>query len=255
MTRFKSLKKPPLSEEVEKQLRASINAGMYKPGDKLPSERELVDQFEVSRVTVRDALKRLQNLGLISTRRGVNAGAYVLEPSPQPFTLGIDNLIQMKRVNFAHLIEIRLYIEPDVARSAALSATPKDVQRLTELLDEAERYAASYPKQARMTNVRFHCEVAKTVQNALIVFLCESITQVYSAMLIELTHTKLDEKGIKKLISEHRNILEAITRKDPAEAFERTKSHLLETYNTYSRIMPGPRDSQVGKRIRYLAKL
>jgi GntR family transcriptional repressor for pyruvate dehydrogenase complex len=255
MRRFKSLKKPPLSEEVEKQLRASINAGMYKPGDKLPSERELVDQFEVSRVTVRDALKRLQNLGLISTRRGLNAGAYVLEPSPQPFTLGIDNLIQMRMVNFAHLIEIRLYIEPDVARSAALSATGKDVQRLTDLLDAAERYAADYPKQARLTNVRFHCEVAKTVQNALIVFLCESITQVYSAMLIELTHTKLDEKAIKKLISEHRNILEAIAHKKPHQAYERTKDHLLETYNTYSRIIPEPRDPQVGKRIRYLAKL
>ncbi|MBN1102994.1 MAG: FadR family transcriptional regulator [Deltaproteobacteria bacterium] len=255
MTRFKSLKKPPLSEEVEKQLRASINAGIYRPGDKLPSERELVDQFEVSRVTVRDALKRLQNLGLISTRRGLKAGAYVLEPSPQPFTLGIDNLIQMKMVNFAHLIEIRLYIEPDVARSAALSATGKDVKRLTALLDDAERYAASHPKQARMTNVRFHCEVAKTVQNALIVILCESITQVYSAMLIELTHTKLDEKGIRKLISEHRNILEAIALKKPREAYERTKTHLLETYNTYSRIMPGPTDPRVGKRIRYLATL
>jgi DNA-binding FadR family transcriptional regulator len=255
MARFKSLKKPPLSEEVEKQLRASINAGMYKPGDKLPSERELVDQFEVSRVTVRDALKRLQGLGLISTRRGLNAGAYVLEPSAQPFTLGIDNLIQMNRVNFGHLIEIRLYMEPDVAGSAALSATGKDVQRLTALLDEAERYASTNPKQARMTNVRFHCEVAKTVRNAMIVFLCESITQVYSAMQIELTQTKLDEKEILKLISEHRDILEAIARKEPEKARERTKNHLLETYNTYSKIMPGPRDLRVAKRIRYLAKL
>ena len=254
MARFKSLKKPPLSEEVEKQLRASINAGLYKPGDKLPSERELVDQFEVSRVTVRDALKRLQNLGMVSTRRGVNAGAYVLEPSAQPFTLGIDNLIQMKKVNFAQLIEIRLYIEPDVARSAALYATGKDVQRLTALLNEAERYASTNPKLARMTNVRFHCEVAKMLQNALIVFLCESITQVYSAMLIELTQTKLDEKGILKLVSEHRTILEAIAQKEPERAFEMTKRHLLETFDTYSKIMPGPRDLRVGKRIKYQAK-
>ena len=95
MAKFSSLKKPLLSKEVEAQLRASINAGTYKPGDKLPAERELVEQFQVSRVTVRDALRDLQSLGLISVKRGVNAGAYVSEPSPQPITQSLENLIQM----------------------------------------------------------------------------------------------------------------------------------------------------------------
>jgi GntR family transcriptional repressor for pyruvate dehydrogenase complex len=255
MAKFKSLKKPPLSVEAEKQLRASINAGIYKRGDKLPSERELVEQFQVSRVTVRDALKRLQGLGLVTIQRGINAGAYVSEPSPQPFTQGIDNLIQMKRVNFAHLIEIRLYIEPDVARSAALCRTDGDVQRLKGLLDQAEEFAAALPKKARLTNVMFHCEVAKIIGNSLIIYLCESITQVYSAMLIELTQTKLDEKGIRKLVSEHRSILEAIARRRPGEAYERTKRHLVETYHTYARILADRDEEAVRKRIMSFARL
>jgi len=111
MAKFKSVKQPVLSKEVEKQLRASINAGIYKPGDKLPSERELVEQFEVSRVTVRDALKSLQSLGLVSIRRGVNAGAYVSEPSPQAITQSIDALIQMKKVKLNPMLhEVSLYI-------------------------------------------------------------------------------------------------------------------------------------------------
>ena len=255
MTTFKSLKKPPLSKEVEEQLRRSISAGVYKPGDKLPSERELVDQFQVSRVTVRDALKNLQIFGLVSVKRGVHAGAYVLEPSSQAITQSITNLVQMGKLNFAHLIEIRLYSEPDVARSVALHCTPKDVDTLKDLLDRADAYLETSRKKARLTNVRFHSEVAKITQNALTVFLCESITQVYSAMLIEMTHTKLDKKGIAKLISEHRAILDAIVENNPQQAYERTKKHLLETYYTYSRIIPNSQDALVDKRIRYFAEL
>ena len=255
MKRFKSVRKPLLSEEVERQLRASISAGIYKPGDKLPSERELVNQFEVSRVTVRDALRNLQNLGLISVRRGVNAGAYVSEPTPQPITQSINNLIQMKKVNFAHLIEIRLYIEPEVARTAAICRTSEDLDTLSQLLDQAEKYISKSRKKARLSNVRFHSEVAKITGNELIVFLSESITQVYSAMIIEMTQTKLSEERIRKLISDHRAILDAIANKEPEKAFSAAKKHLLDTYHTYSTIMPDIRDPEVNKRIKYLARL
>lgn len=255
MPLFKSLKKPLLSKEVEEQLRQSISARIYRPGDKLPSERELVDQFEVSRATVRDALKNLQNQGLISVKRGGNAGAYVSELTPQPITQSIDNLIQMGKVNFAHLIEIRLYIEPYVAMSAAIHRTSGDINTLTELLNRAEAYLDTSRKKARLTNVRFHCEVAKITQNALISFFCESITQVYSSMLIEMTHKQLEKSAISKLISEHRTILEAIGNRNPKEAFQKTKTHLIETYYTYSKIIPDNCDEDVDKRIKYFAKL
>jgi GntR family transcriptional repressor for pyruvate dehydrogenase complex len=255
LAKFSSLKKPLLSKEVETQLRASINAGIYKPGDKLPAERELVDQFQVSRVTVRDALRDLQSLGLISVKRGVNAGAYVSEPSPQPITQSIENLIKMRKVNFAHLIELRLYIEPDVARIAALFRTPEDVDTLTHLLDRADKYLNTSRKKARLINVGFHFEVAKITRNALIIFLCESITQVHSAMIIEMTRTKIDKKGIAKLISEHRSILEAIAAGNPEEAFETTKKHLVETYYTYTRILPDAVDRAADRRIRQFAAL
>jgi len=255
MAQFSSLKKPLLSKEVENQLRASINSGIYKPGDKLPAERELVDQFQVSRVTVRDALRNLQNLGLVSVKRGVNAGAYVSEPSPHPITQSIENLIQMKKVNYAHLIEIRLYIEPDVARTAAGFRTSKDIDTLTELLDQAEKELDTSRKKARLINVGFHFEVAKITRNALIVFLCQSITQVHSAMIIEMTHTRLDKKAIAKLISEHRTILESIAAKDSEEAFTKTRNHLVETYHTYSKILPDAIDHFADKRIRHFASL
>ena len=86
-------------------------------------------------------------------------------------------------------------------------------------------------------------------------FLSESITQVYSAMLIEMTHTKLDKKRITKLIAEHRTILDAIAERNPQEAYERTKKYLIETYYTYSRTIPDSYDRDVHRRIKYFAEL
>ena len=255
MPAFRSLKKPLLSKEVEKQLKLSILNRNYNAGEKLPSERELVDQFQVSRVTVREALRGLQQSGLVQIKRGREAGAYVCEPDSTAITDNFQNLIQMGKVNFSHLIEIRLYTEPDVARNAALYRTQEDVDALQQLLDKAEAYSNTSRKKARLMNVRFHCEVAKILDNALIIFLCESITQVYSANIIEMTHTKLDKKGIGKLISEHREILDAIIKREPEEAFNRTKKHLIETYYTYSSIIADSYDEDVEKRIRYFADI
>ena len=254
MSKFSSLKKPSLSREVERKLREAINAGVYRPNDKLPAERELVDQFQVSRSTVRDALLSLRNQGLINVIRGVNAGAYVLEPTPQPITQSIENLVRMSKVNFAQLIELRLYIEPNVAKTAALCRTSEDVALLNDLLDRADMRLKKSRKEARLINVGFHFEVAKITQNTLITFLCESITQVHSAMIIEMTHTKLDGRAISKLISEHRTILDAISAGNAEESFERTKKHLVETYSTYTTIFPDTIDPLAAKRIKSFAE-
>ena len=249
---FKSLKKPLLSEEVVGQLKESIAGGIFRPGDKLPTEQELVEQLQVSRATVRNALRDLQNLGLIFVRRGIHAGAYVSEPSSHPITESFKNLIQMGKVDFAHLIDTRLYLEPAVAYNAAIYRTTEDITRLQEPLDRAEILLKTSLKEARLATASFHFEVALVVRNPIIAFLTESITQVFAAALIEITEKKLQRKRIEKITSEHRSILEAIVKRKPEEAFDRAREHLLETYFMYSRILPGNYDSFIDKKIRAL---
>lgn len=253
MSQFKSLKKPSLSQAVSEQLTDSISSGAFKPGDKLPSERELMSQFEVSRVTVREALKNLQSLGMIEVKRGMNAGAYVSEPNPLPITHSFNNLLQMGKVDFAHLIDARLYIEPHVAESAALVRTDEDVDRLRDLLERATQLVNVSRKEARLLNVKFHNEVAMITRNPLIVFVSESITQVFSAYLIQMTHTKLGKEGILGLIDEHQSIVTAIAEKKAKQALQRTKEHLLKTYEMYSRIIPEKTEVFIDKRLKNLA--
>ena len=137
MAPFRSLKKPRLSQEVEKQLKLSILEGRYAPGEKLPSERELVEQFQVSRGTVREALRSLQRSGLTHIKRGLNAGAYVCEPNSETITESFQNLVQMGKVNFSHLIDARLYLEPRTAAFVAKIRTSADVDRLENLIERA----------------------------------------------------------------------------------------------------------------------
>lgn len=238
MTRFKSLKKPLLSQEVQSQLIDSITSGHYPPGQKLPPERELMEQFEVSRVTIRDALTGLKSMGMIYIKRGVNGGTFVAEPSALPITESFNNLVQMGRVNFAHLIEARLLLEPDLALAAANKHSDEDIERLEGLLQKARQHLDTSLKEARLQNVRFHYEVARISSNPILLFISDSITQTFSSLIIEMTQEKVSRETILGLIGEHQEILEAIKQRQPEVAFSKTREHLLRTYRMYKGVMP-----------------
>ena len=154
------------------------------------------------------------------------------EPNSDPITENFRNLIHMGRIGFSHLIDARLYIEPRASEIAAKYATDKDIDRLRQVLDKAAAQVATSRKNARLTNVSFHVEVAKITKNPIILFITESITQSYSATIIELTRTQLRRRVIQKFILGHRDILDAIVKHNPAEAYEMTRRHL-------ARYLPG----------------
>ncbi|MBN2034651.1 MAG: FadR family transcriptional regulator [Deltaproteobacteria bacterium] len=250
MGKFKSLKKPLLSQGVELAIKNAILEETYKAGEKLPSERELAGQFQVSRVTVREAFRNLQSSGLITVKRGIHAGAYVSEPNPDSITENFQNLIRLGHIDYSHLIDARLYIEPRASEIAAKYRDVEDLQRLVRLLDTAEALAAKSLKRARLINVSFHLEVARITCNPIIVFITESITQSYSALIIEKTQTQLTGQHLQEFIGEHRDILDSISKKSPAEAYEKTRRHLLKTYITYSKVFPEAHETGIDRRIR-----
>ena len=238
MKQFKSLKKPSLSQEVQTQLIDSITSAHYLPGQKLPSERELMEQFEVSRVTIRDALTGLKSMGLVYIKRGVNGGTFVAEPSAMPITESFKNFVQMGRVNFAHLVEARMLLEPALALAAAQNHTEQDIERLESLLQWASQQLDSSLKEARLKNVRFHHEIARISNNPILIFISDSITQTFSGLIIEITQDKLDRETIQGLIAEHQEILAAIKQGRPEAASSKTREHLLRTYEMYEGVMP-----------------
>ena len=145
---FKSAKTNKISEHMIQQIRKAIFEGELKPGDRLPPEKELMESFQVSRATLREALHSLEVLGFLEIRKGASGGPFVTEVDMKKARECFTNFLHFKNLSLRHLSEVRLILEPYIAEKAALATTQKDLKRLEELLREAvrERYISPEEK-------------------------------------------------------------------------------------------------------------
>ena len=248
MQKFTAINTESLSAEVEHQLTDLIRNGVFKPNDKLPSENGLAERFEVSRSTIREALMNLKSAGLIEIKRGIYAGAYVAEPTAIPITKALKNLVGLQKISFAQLIEVRLHFEPALAGYAAILRTEADLQKITHLLNSIHGKQATTWDDARKVNINFHLELARIVNNPVMLFLMESITSIYYNFLIDATKSHAREKHVSKLKDEHVNILDAVREQDAGRAHQLMNRHILGTYYVYSNILTDLKDPEMEQR-------
>jgi DNA-binding FadR family transcriptional regulator len=129
------LKRESVSDSVEKLLMDRIATGVYRVGERLPTEREFAESLGVSRTGIREALNRLQRVGLISTVRGLGGGSFVQEPDSAFLTDALSLMLKMKGITKDELIEARLVLAPAVAALAAQRLTPEELDGLEVLWD------------------------------------------------------------------------------------------------------------------------
>ena len=124
-------------------LEKEILSRSLKPGDRLPSELELQEKFSVGRGTIREALRTLQQKGLIEIKKGAKGGVFVKEVDAEQVRDTLTTLMRHQRISPKHLYEFRLALEPAIAAHAAERATPEDIKRLKRLLSEGIQIAES----------------------------------------------------------------------------------------------------------------
>jgi GntR family transcriptional repressor for pyruvate dehydrogenase complex len=223
MARFKPIKQSRISEEVCEQLKQSILLGHFKAGDKLPSERELVHEFQVSRVAIREALRALENSGFIATRQGVNGGAYVTELTFGNISNAFLDLFLADKISIPELYHVRLLVEPEIARLAALAITQEYARRLKEALggeefpttslwEDIEKKTAVHHTLAEMCGNRFFEAIARSSMK-----LTHRVIEVVSP-----NPYTLHPAGM------HRPIVEAVLAGDPETALSAMKKHSTE---------------------------
>jgi DNA-binding FadR family transcriptional regulator len=127
---FAPIRPTRASTDVIAQIRRAILSGQYRPGDRLPTEREMAQQFGVSRVTVRDALRALEANGLVRVKVGGQGGPYVSEPDISLLSDSIGTHLHLQGTSFQELAEARLALETTAAQLAAQRATPADLVAL-----------------------------------------------------------------------------------------------------------------------------
>lgn len=139
MSNFIPIKQTRVADEIMAQLKEAILSGDFKAGEKLPSERELTETFQVSRVVVREAIRALEMTGFVEIRQGAQGGAFVQELGLGHLVGSYLDLFMAGQVSVAELVQVRQHIEPEITRLAALGVTPEYARRLREACDAENR--------------------------------------------------------------------------------------------------------------------
>jgi DNA-binding FadR family transcriptional regulator len=148
-------------QDLVEQIQTAILQGKLQPGDKLPSQREMIEMFQTSRASLREALRVLEQKGLIEVKLGAAGGAVVKNVDTGPITEGLALMMQQQQISIGHLTEFREAVEGIVAALAARRATPSDIKRLHVLLDEAQGFLAGpAPDAGRSTRVDMQVHIA-----------------------------------------------------------------------------------------------
>jgi len=168
---FKKMKKIKSYQNVVDQIQSAICDGSLKDGDKLPSEMKLTKMFNTSRGTIREALRVLEQKGLISVKTGVKGGPIVKEANTRPMSESIALLIRHQKVSLQHLAQFRKILEGHIAAQTARMAGKNEINRLKAILKEAKMHIKTKPsgwKEFHKMDATFHMVLAKTAKNPLI---------------------------------------------------------------------------------------
>ncbi len=161
-----------ISQDLINQIQNAILNGSLKPGDRLPSQRELQETFQTSRATIREALRVLEHKGLVEIKLGVAGGAVVKDLTAQTITDSLNLLIQYQKVTLDHLVEFRELVEGNVAALAAQRASKTDVTALERILKTAAKGAPQGTRDWRAlmrADEKIHITLAQIAANPIFI--------------------------------------------------------------------------------------
>lgn len=239
---FHAAKQNRIFQDVVDQIQETILSGQLRPGDTLPAERELKEMLQVSRGTLREALRVLEQKGLISIKLGVGGGAVVKGPSFDQVGESLAMLIRLQKISLNHLAEFRKGVEGDIAALAAQRATPDDLRQLFDLLDQAESHAQS-GAEASVDFMRLdkaiHLSLARMTGNPVFVSLHhtvhDNIDQYYENYLV------LNDRELLENYTDLHDIITAVKDRRVDDARALARRHVLR-YNHYqaAEAVPSP---------------
>src|SRR6267142_4235244 len=182
---FEPVKNQRVSDEILLQIRDAVLTGKVQIRDRLQNERTLAEQFAASRTSVREALRGLEQEGVIYTKKGVTGGAFVADLDHRLVSRSFQTLLKLRKVSINHIAEVRLIFEPQAARLAALRATPQDIEELEEVI-ETMSHVVEAGKSPASFDLRFYKLVARAADNPILQMLADSMLEVASQVITEL---------------------------------------------------------------------
>lgn len=223
---FKRIKTSKVSESIVEQLEEMILNGALKTGDKLPPERDLAQQLDVSRPSLREALVIMEAKGLLQVRRG--GGAYVCDVVAQIVTDPLVHLLKRRAQSTFDVLELRLALEEVAAYHAALRSSDGDRQTLQRRWDALEAsYASDDLDLNAEADVEFHMAIADASHNLALALVMRGLFNLLRSTIKDNLDKLNAEAGRMDLIrAQHRQILDAVLANQPEEARSAAHTHL-----------------------------
>ncbi len=212
---IKPIQKVNVGEQVYEQLKRLLIEGEWAPGTKIPSENELADMFNVSRITVRQALQKLNALGLLETRFGEGSFVRIVDVGESMNSL--IPVMYLGEQSAQEVFEFRMIIETECARLAARRATVEDIKELKETLERMEECENNRDLKAfGVADLDFHFKIAKITRNALVIKTISILQDV-----------------LESSMDDHKEIIHAIEEKEEVKAANTMKEHIKKNYEYF----------------------
>ena len=212
-------------EQVETQIREAILSGIFKRGEKLPSEAELAENFAVSRTTVREALRSLAAAGLIFKVPGASGGSFVqvIDYRALGAVLGdsIVNTLRLGTVEYDEVAQVRYLLEVPSAKLAATNRSEEDVETLWSIVDRQKEITFDHPDVPGL-DVDFHSAIGDASGNRVLASFVTALHRATRPVLAK----HLDAKAGRDTVRQHAAIVKAINEGDAEAAAGAMEKHL-----------------------------
>ena len=223
---FEPTSREKISIQIVQQIRGAIMRGELEPGQALPNEKDLMAQFDVSKHTLREALRALEGLGFITIKRGAGGGPVVSEIDWVKARSFFASFLYFQKFTLADISEVRKLIEPYIARKAAEVMTKEEIAELTEV---HERCVAAFNADEEVVRaeaeVQFHVLLGKNTGNPILWVTLDFVNN----MLADAKHRlKPSKEFAGQVIEDHQKIIDAIVAHDPEGAEKAMHEHIMQ---------------------------
>ena len=218
---FTPVRQARASGEIVLQIERAIFDGELRPGDRLESERELAEQFSVSRITVRDALRVLEARGLINVKVGASGGAFVSETNLDQVVGSISTMIALRKMTLSELAEARTVVETATAELAAERADDAAMGRVSETVERGRKVVREQLPHTE-ASMDFHVAIAEASRNELL----SATVRAYRDLLMQTLDDMRDVRSARATQKAHEEILEALRARDGSAAGKLMLEHL-----------------------------
>jgi GntR family transcriptional repressor for pyruvate dehydrogenase complex len=223
---FKIARTSTITQKIIDQIRTAILAGKLKPGDILPHEKELTEQFGVSKQTLRESLRALEHMGLIDVRKGIGGGAHIVEVDIEVTKQSLANFLYFKDLTIENLSELRKLIEPHAAGKAAEHISKDDLEELRKLNETARgNLNNNLLEEMSHDEINFHRVIAQNTGNPILILILDFVENLLEDFKKVL---KPDLTFSKSVLDAHDKIYQAICDKDPKKASTEMYQHVYD---------------------------